>query len=176
MSRRGPVLSLLALLAQGCVTLGQTKPPTEYRAEGYNAEENAPYARAGTSTITGQAFLKTRGGDVKYAAGETVYLMPGTAYAREIYTKSFQRGIQLLPAVDERHSATVRITTSDGEGRFKFSSLPAGTYYLAVDVFWEIPRSGKMQRTGGVAIAEVRIGEGETMDVIATSPGRKFGY
>ena len=39
----------------------------------------------GNCNLEGQAFLKTKGGDVKTCAGEEVILMPYNAYTQELY-------------------------------------------------------------------------------------------
>src|SRR5688572_1071163 len=46
----------------------------------FSAEEVAYAAQPGTGVIDGQAFLRTRGGDVKYGAGSAVFLLPLSAY------------------------------------------------------------------------------------------------
>jgi len=148
-----------------------------YRNTEYIESEYAPYKLQGDASIAGQAFMKTKGGDVKYGAGETVYLMPKTSYSTEINIRTFQQKIPLLPELDKRHAQTVKNTIADGEGRFQFINLPAGSYFVACDVFWMVPSvySSSLERTGGVAIAEVNIISGEHLDIVATQPGRVFG-
>ena len=48
----------------------------------------ASLAPAGTGTITGQAFLKTRGGEVRFGAGNMVLLIPSTPYTEEDYVRA----------------------------------------------------------------------------------------
>jgi len=68
-------LVLLMSLATACL------PPRRevVAVSGVSEDELRSYAGTGPCAIRGQAFLKTRGGDVKYGAGELVTLMPDTA-------------------------------------------------------------------------------------------------
>lgn len=129
--------------------------------------EYAPYRVAGTAVITGQAFLTTRGGDVKRAAGRQVILDPATPYA----TRWWQRvGIDterfVLTPPDARYQNARRTTTADADGRFRFTGLAPGTYIVRTVVTWEAPGSGLQ---GGVVGAEAKIGAGETKDVIVST-------
>jgi hypothetical protein len=50
-------------------------------------DEYAAFEQPGRGSIAGQAFLTTRGGDVKMGAGRTVTLDPATRYARAWYQR-----------------------------------------------------------------------------------------
>ena len=134
----------------------------------FDEAEYKPYAETGTGIIVGQAFLKTRGGDVKYGAGCTVILNPVTGYSTEWFEKTIQRGIR-LEEPDYRVKKYVRQTIGDGEGRFEFENLPAGNYYLACPIFWEIPSGGYGTRTtGGFVYGMVTVEENKTSKIILT--------
>ena len=62
---------VFALVENGCVPIQEVRPLP--RSEQFRAEDLVPYAEKGTSSIIGEAFLKTRGGSVKKGAGETVF-------------------------------------------------------------------------------------------------------
>jgi hypothetical protein len=62
----------------------------------YNPAELARYSKTVTGKIVGQAFLKTLGGNVKYGAGDIVWLHPATALTTEWYTKHVVQGIPLV--------------------------------------------------------------------------------
>jgi hypothetical protein len=74
------VLMLVAILTVSCYSAPRTEMP---RLVPFNEDEYLPYAGDGDATITGQAFLKTRGGDVKYGAGNTIFMNPVTSYSTE---------------------------------------------------------------------------------------------
>jgi hypothetical protein len=129
----------------------------------FNENEFLPYARFGTSTIQGQAFLKTRGGEVRYAAGNTVYLMPVTSYSREIY--SFR---EMPSQVDERLYIFLRTTTADGSGNFEFKNIPAGEYYIECGIFWEYVGRFGLGRTGDNVKIQTKVGSNQVLKVVLT--------
>jgi len=51
----------------------------------FSEKELEPYKRTGKAAISGQAFLKTQGGDVKLGAGCKVTLSPATQYMKKYY-------------------------------------------------------------------------------------------
>jgi hypothetical protein len=99
----------------------------------YVESEFAKYKLPGTATLTGQAFMKTMGGDVKYAAGNEVALNPVTSMSNQWYQESYLSG-KGLSEPDPKYLAAVITTTADGEGRFRFNNIPEGDYYLRSEV------------------------------------------
>jgi len=73
------LILFICLVISGCVT---SAPRPHLVA--FDEVDFLPYAGTGTGKIIGQAFLKTRGGDVKYGAGNEVMLVPNTPYTSEI--------------------------------------------------------------------------------------------
>jgi hypothetical protein len=51
----------------------------------FRESEMEPYRKHGTASITGQAFHKTQGGEIRSAAGIEIILMPGTSFFREFF-------------------------------------------------------------------------------------------
>lgn len=159
-------LGMFVLL--GCA---QKAPPVviEPRTTRYNEQEYAPYASQGTSSITGQAFLKTRGGDVKYGAGNEIVLTPRTSYSSEWWTKAVLQDHVLAPG-DSLAEGFSGYTVADGEGRFRFDSLPAGEYFVITEVSWEVPapsgRSYLLERTGALVGQGVAVRPGQSVQVI----------
>jgi hypothetical protein len=133
----------------------------------FDEAEFAPYAASGTATVTGQAFLKTLGGDVKLGAGNTVQLLPVTTYTSELRRRGTLRGERVGP-VDPRIEKYRRTTIADGNGNFEFRNLPAGEYYVTCVITWEIPSQYGLQQTGGIAYGTVQVGAGETAKVVVT--------
>lgn len=129
----------------------------------FDEKEFTPYGVNGTSIIQGQAFLKTRGGDVKYGAGNTVYLIPNTSYSQEIRQAALEGK---FTEKDSRWWKYVRQTSADGFGNFEFKNIPAGSYYAECSIFWQIPGPYGLQQTGGVVSRSIVIKENETVKVV----------
>jgi len=138
-----------------------------------------PYAKIGNSTILGQAFLKTRGGDVKLAAGNPVVLFPASEYISFVFstmaaiattgtkypiTRADMLALskKITEGVDARILRFKRVATVDAAGNFEFSGLPAGEYMLFCAIYWETG----MGETGGLTHATVRIGDNDARKVI----------
>lgn len=155
-----PILLLLTLCAS-CVT-----PPQPFRTA-FNEQDFEPFKGAGTSTITGQAFLKTRGGDVKFGAGNQITLLPLTPYTAELRERATING-ERLQAEDARLNKHRRTTVADGTGNFEFKNLPTGEYLLSCTITWEIPSRYGATTTGGIAYGSAKVGPGETTKTILT--------
>lgn len=163
------VTTVIALLFfVGCASQNQTTLKKVMPREAtFQPSEYAMYEKKGEGKISGQAFLKTRGGDVKFAAGERVILNPVTSYSTEWYTKYVKKGIQLEEPDPRAHNYT-KLVTADGFGNFQFDELPPGEYYVVTNIFWEVPSpSGRgLSRTGSSVGAKVSLSEGENVKVI----------
>lgn len=144
-----------------CVTLPPPKAaPTIYTA--FDSSAVAWSAGEGTAIVEGQAFSKTRGGDVKYGAGNEVVLSPASPYSTEWYTATIQ-GEKIEPGPLYKYQ---RRTIADGSGHFEFESLPPGDYYITTSVTWEVPSSYGLHTTGGPMGAKVTATAGKTINVI----------
>lgn len=159
---------LLFCLLAGCIS-PQT-PQIQPLTAAFTEAEYAPYLKPGTGRIAGQAFLKTVGGDVKYGAGDDVYLNPVTSLNTEWFAKGVLAGKpvgrtrpdQIKSSTYERHAV------ADAEGRFEFENLPSGNYYLTCKITWGVPDEGIIQTTGGVAYAKITVRNGQTTKAIVT--------
>jgi hypothetical protein len=137
---------------------------------------------SGTSTVQGQAFLKTVGGDVKYAAGDLIYLCPKGVGMYLIEAASMRREYGEVD-YDKRADQACRSMKGDGQGHFRFTGVAAGEYTLATWVVWGIPTGSttiggvtkgiaaswtflSYGATGGLTTGNVTVREGETADVI----------
>lgn len=161
---RAVLLAVATLALESCAALN-LKPPAERIA--FPEQEYASMPQTGTATVRGQAFLKTRGGDVKTAAGEEVLLNPVTSYSKQWYNVSYLGG-RALTEPDPRYAQHIRKTVADGDGRFTFSNVPAGRYYVVARVVWEAPTGYGLAAQGGYVAKEISLEGGETVDVIVT--------
>jgi len=141
-------------------------PRTYQMITPFDEKEFAPYTGDGNSTIQGQAFLKTRSGEVRYAAGNTVTLIPATSYSKELWQASL-RG-ELLSNKDPRWDNYVRKVIADGFGNFEFKNIPVGNYYIECPIFWEVPGQYGLQTTGAVVKKEINALPNQTLKLILT--------
>jgi hypothetical protein len=144
-TRRNKMIKALCV-ATVCVVLAACssapRAPYAWKAP-FNEADFSSYNYSGKATVSGQAFLKTRGGDVKYGAGNVVSLTPATAFAREaasLADRSSDDNNTILAstpaAVIPKMKPYMRQTTADGNGNFSFAGLTAGDYYVECGVFW----------------------------------------
>lgn len=123
------VLLLLLFLAS-CSSKPRPAPPLPVvqPAPRINLEEIKPYAVKGTSTVTGQAFLKTIYGGVIPAAGERVKLIPSTTTVDAAITDSPDSAY--FSVLSDLDGKGVRVDISDASGHFKFTEVPPGKYWV----------------------------------------------
>lgn len=124
-------------------------------------------AKKGTASVSGQAFLRTVGGEVKFCAGREIVLVPDTPYAEALAAANRDglRGQEHPPAYMKYR----RTTVGDGFGNFEFRDLPAGKWMVQCLLTWAV---SPYQDTGGFAEARFSLSEGESKRVIATGNPR----
>lgn len=168
-------MSIGRLVGIAIVTLLAGCGPTKVQlSNAFNPAEVAFATRPGTGQIVGQAFLKTLGGDVKTAAGNAVVLVPAGSYARERMNAIYGGGNCSRKAVDfgppdPGFERSVRSTTADGEGRFRFDNLSAGPYFVATTISWMAPTELGLSTQGCKVLKLVDLAEGQKADVILTA-------
>jgi hypothetical protein len=159
------LLATLTVLFYGCAAA----PPPVPRYPAFPENEYARLAAGGTVVISGQAFLKTRGGEVRRGAGSEVTLDLETSYSRpwwNSYAKLWAFRRNLPP--DPRFLAYRRTTTADADGHFKFTGLPSGTYLIRSAVVWEVPGLLGATPSGGLVFDTVEARDGEQKEIILT--------
>ena len=155
------VASLFFLLLGCTSTVKQSVP--------FDETQLTPYLAEGTATITGSAFLKTKGGEVKLGAGNTVKLFPATDYFKErVKLAGTLKAFQQLEGYDSRLNKYVRTTTADAQGNFEFKDVPAGEYYASCSITWQIRSGYGVRTTGGQPMVFVSVKAGETVKVVVT--------
>jgi hypothetical protein len=159
---QNPLICLLPWLLLATLTIGCTHE----MQSSFVKEDFAQYEGKGTSAVAGQAFLTTRGGNVKYGAGRAVYLIPVTPYTAEWVQNCLSGTFGKKATLDPRLSQYVKIAQADGEGRFQFSEIPAGNYYLACYITWEIP--DQILPEGGWVVKSVNLQEGSNIQIVLT--------
>ena len=160
-------LSLAALLV-GCAFPVQN-PPAPARRMPFPEAEYLALPKTGTATVRGQAFLTTKGGDVKVAAGKRVLLNPVTSYSLEWYERSYVPRRRIEEA-DPKLEAYIRTQIADGNGRFVFKNVPTGEYFITTTITWEVPTGyqGGVQVEGGMVAKRIKVNAGEEVEAIVT--------
>ena len=142
----------------------------------FNPDDVAWAAKSGENTISGNALMRTVGGDAKTCAGLPVELIPEAPYARERITiifgnlneGYFPTSYLTAPNPDPEYYRTVRRTVCDAQGNFLFEGIPSGSYYLTASVVWQIPMQYAAMVQGGQLMQRVSVTGGETKRVVLT--------
>ena len=152
------------ILVSSCESL-----PHERQVEFVEADY-APYACEGDCSISGQAYVRSSKGVVKFGNGYVVTLRPATGHSSEWYLVHVVEGKRITDP-DARADRYHRVTTAGSEGRFAFDNLPPGKYYLTCDIVWQVPTAyhGVHDTEGGIAHAVVTLRPAQHLeDVILT--------
>lgn len=151
-----------AVCLAGCATL----TPLTWNYTGDEAEkEYSPYLVSGSCSITGQAFLTQAGGGTVRAAGRTITLDPVTRIGDEWWGKAgivYARRDEVPPSSNFLKAR--RTTIADADGRFKFSNVPKGQYFIRTEVTWIAGNYYPIQ--GGLVGKRIDVENGETVEVI----------
>lgn len=164
MERAALLSVVLAVFVAGCTAPSRPPPTWNQANEGLEAEY-APYLKPGRATLAGQSFLTQRGGGVVKGAGRTVTLDPATTIGNEWWGKTGKLWMYrtLTPPSPGFHKAR-RTTVADADGRFRFTDLPGGRYYVRTEVTWE---AGGIDSTqGGLVGQPVELADGQSKDVV----------
>jgi hypothetical protein len=158
-----PSLAGAAALLAACGALSAcSQNPTMTRGELLNQQEYAQYRLPGTSVIEGQVMLELPTGEKIYGGNCQVRLMPVTS-STIYYVQNV-----VLPGGMKPPKQTLQdvswIAQADALGRFRFSELPAGHYYVTCPMAWL--QNGVARE--GIALGETRVAAGETVQVTVT--------
>ena len=152
------VLLLVAFLMISCAK-------TYDREAKFIPEEYAPYKGTGTARVCGQAYLSLDGGKQHVASGDRVLLAPATSYTEEAFMVKVLRGRKMVDP-DPEAMKFEQHTKTDAEGRFCFTGLPAGTYYVVADI--ALPTSTKEHRESQLAHAKASVKADENVYILVT--------
>lgn len=139
----------------------------------FNPLEVAYINRSGPASISGQAFVRQRGGGIVTCAGEAVDLVPAGQFATEritqIYGSSQGGFINALQGVSQanvppEYLSMVRRATCDAQGNFEFRGVANGSYYILTSVLWTV--GNQIIPEGGGLSQRVEIRNGQSQSVI----------
>lgn len=151
-------LPFLLVLSSGCVTPSPPpKPattPMPIEVRGFDAAEVAYIREVGTNRIEGNAFLRQRGGGIVTCAGETVRLVPLGGFAKRYFRLRY---VEQKPATVDFFDAPsynehVRETRCDSDGRFSFTRVAPGDYFVETTVSWYLSSLGTQGGDIGYAL------------------------
>ncbi len=128
-------------------------------------EEYAPYEGQGTARVCGQAYLSLEGGKQHTASGDRVLLAPVTSYTKEAFQVKVLHGETMVDP-DPKAMKFEKHTKTDKEGRFCFTELPAGEYYVVADIV--LPTSTKGHRESQLAHAKASVKPDENVFILVT--------
>ena len=159
-----PLLLCLSLAYAGC----SAREPVEKSAPAFakmrtpfQYSEHERYAKRGANGINGKAVLTEKGGGVATCAGSRVLLMPATSYFREIFWHMIVAGSEPTPPRETHPDLKnmIRRTQCDGQGRFSFSEIPDGAWFLLTQV---------NATHGSMWIGETTLANGEILEALLT--------
>ena len=156
---------LVSFLAFSAFVAGCAAPEPYIIKSKVNHDEMQSYLVSSNSKLVGQAFLRTRGGDVKFGAGSIVYLYPAVAYSKEINSIPWYEKVQ---GRDPEWNKYVRSTVADGGGNFEFGDIGSGLYYVESRVTWEIPGKYGSSTQGGLVRRVINVSRNSITKVVLT--------
>ena len=167
--RMNKTFGIATVLAAGFLS-GCATRPTFVATETYETPDYLVDVQ-GTGEVTGTGFMRQRGGGVVSCAGEEVHLLPVTAYTTErinfIYGSpeggKWIRDINTGTPRDEQYIADTRIAKCHVDGRFTFEDVPAGDYYVATNIVWQV---NAYSWEGGAIMRPVTVVADETADMV----------
>lgn len=146
------------LLATLLVALLSACMGREVKIEGSFDPKAAAFIHTqGEGRIDGHAFLKKPNGYVMHAAGETVWLIPATAYAKERMQRLYgnakfmpANGMNRADQTDPKFYEFTRKTKAESNGRFSFDKVAPGEYFIVTTVTWKDNEHDVFSKGGAV--------------------------
>lgn len=158
---------LIVILLSAC----QATPRYVYQTTSvYNPEETSWSRLDGNSSVSGSSFIRQNGGGIVSCAGYPALLIPKSTYSDERISYLYgnlTRGYntyRIIDTGDSRYTADYRTTVCDVDGKFKFTNLPDGVYYLITSVTWNVANSTQ----GGHLFQKVDLKSGGNLEVVLT--------
>lgn len=160
-----PFVVLAVAALTGCAPMGPIKPATPYVASAHDY-----YRGKGSNTVTGQAFLRQRGGGLVTCAGTTAAVFPATNYFREV-VEIFRMGrtVQREAPQPSAPGSPVKDAICDAQGNFAIEGVPAGHWILTALVQWRVGYDNQ----GGLLTREIEVKDGSANRFILSDADRR---
>lgn len=161
--RAGGAIAALAFLV-ACL------PQREMKAS-FSLADHQPWAAKGNAGVDGEGFIRRPNGWLARCSGNKVYLVPASAYFRE-WIDIRRSGAVVANSVElsKLHREAQRETQCDQRGRFAFSDLPAGKWFVITRISYEA-RTDTFSEDA-LYVTEVETVPGKRADVILSNPNR----
>lgn len=161
-------LVAIALVVTGCAS----RRPQKFTPLPFDEAEYGALQTEGTGIVRGQVFAKTRGGEVRKGAGESVVMFPATKYGNQRYTEQVLGGKLSTTPEDPRYQKYAFTKKTDGDGKFEFSNVPSGDYYVVSNVSWSVFVPGVLgpieKKQGGTVSMKIEVKNGVVTDAFLT--------
>jgi hypothetical protein len=176
-SLQSALIVIGSLLLSSCVTMPVNE--VEIR-ESFDRVAAAKALQPGPNTIAGSALVRQQGGGVVTCAGNTVFLIPATSYARtrmaHIYgsagwaandsgrtaVRHVSQGGLSFKNEPPDYLALNRQTTCNAQGFFRFESVADGEFFVMTVVTWTVARAAQ----GGALVNRVTVVGGQVLEVV----------
>lgn len=168
------VIGTAALVAAGCATPPQPRPSAPVAEEPlkpieFPTADHDAYLATGNNIVTGQAFLRQRGGGTVTCAGNEVLLVPDTRY----FGASLLLGklgvipeSDLLAHIPPGYEGVVHQGQCDAQGNFAFTNIPSGAWQVSTKVEWVVG----YDKQGGRLRKSIAVADGTAAPVFLTDP------
>lgn len=169
MKKIGVILLVgLSAALSGCASMMPPPVPPVPMTQQFREADHTEYLKAGSASLTGQAFLRQQGGGVVTCAGSDVILLPATPFFQEVVSiMRTGREPQVARPLTE-YTALYRKSQCDAQGNFVFANVPAGKYILMTQVQWVVGYNAQ----GGVLHREIDIPGSGVTNVLLTDTDR----
>lgn len=118
--------------------------------------------------MSGQAFLRQRGGGIVTCAGLPIVLVPKIDYTATVMQRAVgsrvydsqwlisyaDSAFAAMPPMPEPIKAASKRTVCDVNGKFSIASVPPGEYYATAQVSWQ---AGTAQ--GGILVKPIKVAD-----------------
>lgn len=154
----------LSLALVACAGIGE-------QATAFSEAEHRAYFVKGSAAIAGEGFIRRPNGALARCSGLEVTLAPQSPYFKEwvAHVRAKER-IPDSEALSAKHRAGLRVTQCDLTGRFQFTDLPAGKWYVSTAIGYASDRDPFA--TDSLFVTEVETKPGETAFVVLSNPNR----
>ncbi|HZC81826.1 MAG TPA: hypothetical protein VE222_08940 [Nitrospiraceae bacterium] len=125
-------LALLAVMMAGCAIFGY-----EHKAL-LNETDYVAFLGNGTGMVSGEVSVTMRDGKITHGENSFIYLIPVTPYTSEWFQHAIQQDHK-ISGIDPRSFRVTRASMVGTEGRFQFTNVPAGEYYLTCTITPDLP-------------------------------------